>query len=48
MAVDVYSKDEKGWRFASFSQLGDVVLFPSLGAQLALADIYEAVELGEI
>lgn len=44
--IDVYSKDEHGWRFDSFTQAEQVIEFPTLGAKLALSDIYDEVELG--
>lgn len=43
--IDVYSKDKKGWRFDSFSKEEEVIEFPSLGAKLPLADIYDELEL---
>jgi hypothetical protein len=42
--IDVYSRDKKGWRFDSFTQADQVIDFPSLGAKLALSDIYDEVE----
>jgi Uma2 family endonuclease len=44
--IDVYSRDKKGWRFESFTQAEQVIDFPSLGAKLALSDIYDEVALG--
>lgn len=45
--IDVYTKDSQGWRFDSFSQAEQVIEFPTLGAKLALSDIYDEVELGQ-
>ncbi|MCB0520062.1 MAG: Uma2 family endonuclease, partial [Saprospiraceae bacterium] len=42
--INMYSRDEKGWRFDSFSKEEEVIEFTSLGAKLSLSDIYDEVE----
>ncbi|MEO6037003.1 MAG: Uma2 family endonuclease [Saprospiraceae bacterium] len=42
--VQLYSRDDQGWRFEVFSQLEDKVSLPKLGCVLKVANIYENVE----
>lgn len=45
--VEVFFKDEKGWRYNRYSELNDVVTFQSVGVDLALKDLYDRVEMGD-
>jgi Uma2 family endonuclease len=44
--IDVYSRDERGWRFDSFSQPTEEIEYPALAAKLLLSDIYDEEEIG--
>ncbi|MEK7253280.1 MAG: Uma2 family endonuclease [Bacteroidota bacterium] len=41
--VDVYLRDEKGWRIYSFKKMEDEIFFSFLGAKLRVADIYKGI-----
>lgn len=42
--VQLYSRDDQGWRFEVFSHLGAEVALPKLGCSMKVAEIYENVE----
>ena len=41
--VEVYSRDEKGWRFDVYSELNQIISLKYFDASLNLSDIYENV-----
>ena len=41
--IQLYSRDDHGWRFEVFDEMTQEVKLPKLGCTLALADIYENV-----
>lgn len=43
--VDVYARDEKGWRFASYHLPDDEIDFPAIGSKISVSGIYEEVVL---
>lgn len=42
--VQLYSRDDQGWRFEVFSQMEDEVSLPKLGCVLKVTNIYENVD----
>ena len=42
--IDLYSRDERGWRFDSFSKENEVIEFLTLRAKHSLSDIYDEVD----
>ena len=44
--VQLYSRDDQGWRVEVFSGLGEEVSLPRLGCSLPVAKIYENVAVG--
>ena len=47
MLVELYSRDEKGWRFEIFTNAEDIIGLPYFNGHLQLADIYENVQFAE-
>jgi Uma2 family endonuclease len=41
--VQLYIRDDQGWRFEVFGELTDVVKLPKLNCVLSLSDIYESI-----
>jgi Uma2 family endonuclease len=44
--VQLYIRDDQGWRFEVFGELTDIVKLPKLNCILLLSDIYESVVFG--
>lgn len=42
--VELYTREESGWRFEAHEGLEVVITLPALGVTLALADLYESVD----
>ena len=47
MLVEMYSRDEFGWRFDVYSEAHDVIPLHHFGCHLAMVDIYENVVFAE-
>ena len=47
MLVELYSRDEKGWRFEIFTNAEDTIELPYFNGHLQLVDIYENVRFAE-
>ena len=47
MLVELYSRDEKGWRFEIFTNAEDTIGLPYFNGHLQLVDIYENVQFAE-
>ena len=47
MLVELYSRDEKGWRFEIFTNAEDSIQLPYFNGHLQLVDIYENVQFAE-
>ena len=47
MLVELYSRDEKGWRFEIFTHAEDTIELPYFNGHLQLSDIYENVQFAE-
>lgn len=43
--VEIFSKDEKGWRYNRYSDLDGKIAFQSVGVEVALRDLYDRVEM---
>ena len=48
MLVQLYKRDDQGWRFEVFSELSDEIKLSNLNCSLFLSDIYENVHFAEI
>ena len=45
MRVEMYSRDDNGWRFSIFTEPSETIALTHLGCQLSLSDIYENIVL---
>ena len=48
MLVQLYKRDDQGWRFEVYSELSDEIKFSKLDSSLFLSDIYENAYFAEI
>ena len=48
MLVQLYERDDQGWRFEVYSELSDEIKFSKLDSSLFLSDIYENAHFAEI
>ena len=46
--VQLYERDDQGWRFEVYSELSDEIKFSKLDSSLFLSDIYENAHFAEI